>query len=233
MKQFKTELHCHSGIVSACGRISPERIVERFVEAGYTTLVLTEHLSRSTFDVANYGGGADWQERMDFYLSAYKNLCHVAENKLHVLLGCEVRLDHHTSSDYLIYGVDESFLRGHTALTSYSLSALSQVVHKAGGLLIQAHPFRNDMLVTNPQRIDGIEVFNGNPHALSRNDVAEYWAARFPMIRTSGSDLHLHDDPISGGILTDAPITTNKELVETLKSGNYSLLSDPRVLRQE
>ena len=67
---YKTELHCHSGVVSACGRLSPERIVERYLEHGYSTVVITDHLSRYTFEAGNYGGKDDWDEKVDFFLTS-------------------------------------------------------------------------------------------------------------------------------------------------------------------
>ena len=33
--EYKYELHCHTGAVSRCGRVEPEKIVEMYVEAGY------------------------------------------------------------------------------------------------------------------------------------------------------------------------------------------------------
>lgn len=30
-------------------------------------------------------------------------------------------------------------------------------------LFYQAHPFRNSMKITNPELLDGIEVYNGHP----------------------------------------------------------------------
>ena len=38
--EYKYELHCHTGAVSRCGRVEPEKIVEMYVEAGTTVLWL-------------------------------------------------------------------------------------------------------------------------------------------------------------------------------------------------
>ena len=43
---------------------------------------------------------------------------------------------------------------------------------------------------------------------------------------TSGSDHHDSNQYPDAGILTDEPITSNKQLLEVLKSGNYELIRD-------
>ena len=227
---FKTELHCHCALVSACGRLSPERILERYVEAGYTSLVITDHISRDTYDYKNYTGPNDWQAKVDFYMRSFDALKRLADDKLHILQGFEVRIDKHHATDYLIYGLGEDFLRTHTDLCAYPLKVLSEAVRSAGGLLIQAHPFRNHMVITPPELLDGVEVYNGtHTHAAFRNEMAMLWANNYGMIKTSGSDLHGEHYAITGGIESDAPITCNEELLATLKSGSYTLLRDDSI----
>jgi hypothetical protein len=58
----------------------------------------------------------------------------------------------------------------------------------------------------------------------SRNDIAEAWANKFSLIKTSGTDFHYADVPANAGILTENEITTMDELVDVLKSGNYELV---------
>ena len=222
---YKTELHCHSGVVSACGHLSPERIVERYLEQGYTTIVITDHMSRATFGMGNYAGKDDWDKKVDFFVSSYKMLQKVAAGRLNVLLGMETRLDKHDATDYLVYGVTEDFLRANTGLLSYHLKDFSKAVRNDGMLLVQAHPFRDHMVVTPPHWLDGVEVYNGHVrHAAFRNQMAAAWAEHYDLIPTSGSDLHTEDMMISGGIETDEPITTNEQLLAVLRSRNYRIL---------
>ena len=223
---YKTELHCHSGVVSSCGRLSPERIVERYLEHGYSTVVITDHLSRYTFEAGNYGGKDDWDEKVDFFLTSYQLLQKAAAGKLNVLLGMEARLHGHHAADYLVYGVTEEFLRAHSGLLSYHFKDFSKAVRGAGMLLVQAHPFRNHMLVTPPDRLDGVEIYNGHEKQTSdfRNRMAEMWAEHYDLIPTSGSDLHTEDMMISGGIETAEPITSSEQLIEVLRSRDYGIL---------
>ena len=221
---FKTELHCHSCVVSACGRITPAEIVEKYLAAGYTTLVLTEHCSPPTFSSEKYPGGEDWNEQVDFFLSGYRALQKEAAGRLHVLLGAEFRLynsekHNYGESDFLAYGVSEEFLRQYPDLLHTGFTKFSERVRGAGLRLYQAHPFRNHMVVTSPLLLDGVETYNGGPRSASRNDIAKLWAERFGLAEISGSDVHRNEDPAIAGIRTETPITSNEELLQVLRGG--------------
>ena len=231
---YKTELHCHNTLVSACGRITPEEAVEKYLAAGYTSLVITDHISRDTFQSGNYRGEESWDAKVDFFLRSYHALQAAAKGRLNILLGAEVRVDQHHAADYLLYGVTEAFLRANGCLHSYHLADLSRVARKAGVLIVQAHPFRNYMVVTPPALLDGVEVFNGSVgHSPFRGEIATRWAEYYNLIPTSGSDLHHPEKPISGGILTKEPITTHEQLLEVLKSRDYRLLRNDAILTDD
>lgn len=231
---FKTEMHCHSTLVSYCGHITPREIVERYLEAGYTTLVITDHISRDTFQFGNYQGEPDWNAQVDFFLRSYHALCEEAKGRLHILQGAEVRIDRHHATDYLLYGVTEAFLRKNAYICSYYLNELSRAAREDGVLIVQAHPFRDHMVVTPPALLDGVEVYNGSCyHAAFRGEMAALWAEHYGLIPTSGSDLHRPDRPISGGIETDEPITSNEQLLEVLRSRRYRILQNPSVLTDD
>ena len=219
--KFKTELHLHSAPVSACGKSYPEEIVQEYLDHGYHTVVLTNHFSRFTFKNKRKGDLSDlpWEEKVDYYMNGYHELKKAAEGKLNILFGCELR-SNIDENDYLIYGLDEAFYDMPTA-------EVSAKIREAGFLFLQAHPFRDAMQMVNPSLLDGIEVFNGNPSQDSRNDIARIWAERFGLIGTSGSDYHRTvEGAFAGGILTDEPITSNEQLLEILRSGEFELIKD-------
>jgi hypothetical protein len=212
--------------VSSCATIKPEEIVDHFVSEGYSTLVLTNHLSRFTYKSKAKGDLSSWtwDEKINYYLNGYYDLCRAAEGRLCVLLGVELR-SNVDENDYLIYGVEEDFLRTSYDLIDRKIADISAMTHERGYLLFGAHPFRNNMRVTTPTLLDGIEVFNGNVKHDSRNDIARLWAEKFSLIAISGSDFHhLSDGLPTGGIITDSPITSNAELLDILRSGNYELI---------
>ncbi len=231
---FKTELHCHSTTVSKCASATPELIVERYLKKGYTSLVLTEHFSRFTFNNKKHGDRREdsWGEHVDFFLGGVAALKGAAGDRLHILQGCELRLNT-DENDYQIYGDSEEFLRTYPDIMDVDIATLSERVRAAGLLLIQAHPFRNYMRIGDPTLLDGVETYNGTIVHDSRNDIALMWAKRHGLIETSGSDFHRDSDVIYGGIITDEPITSNTELLAVLRSGEYTKLGDPYVLPSE
>lgn len=225
--KFKTELHCHSARVSACATHSDEELLQKYIDSGYTSVVLTNHLSRFTFGAdkrAPYAGSADWQEKMDHYFAGIEALRHAASGRIHVLWGVEICLDG-TTSDYLVHGLDEAFYRANPDLLQIDVETLSKRVREAGGLFYQAHPFRNRMGVTPPELLDGIEIYNAHPRHDSRNDIAAAWAEKFGLRGIAGSDLHHEWDTPCSGILTNEPITTNEVLLDVLKTSAYEIVT--------
>ncbi len=221
---FKTELHVHTGSVSSCADVPEALIVERYIEAGYTSLVVTNHLSRFTyknkfFDHSDY----TWDEKIDFFMNGYNLMRQAAAGRINILLGVELR-SNRDENDYLIHGVSEQFLRSYPDMMDDKLTNIIDAVHREGGLFYQAHPFRNHMQVTKPELLDGIEVYNGHCGHDSRNDIAGMWAEKFNLLKISGSDFHHDRDVIGAGIETEQPITSEAQLVEVLKSRNYTLI---------
>jgi hypothetical protein len=101
-----------------------------------------------------------------------------------------------------------------------------ELAKENGLLFIQAHPFRNGMTVVAPWDLDGVEVYNGHKGHDSRNEVADLWADKYNLIKTSGTDFHYDHVPTNAGIFTEEKITSMEQLVEILKSGKYELIKE-------
>ena len=223
---FLTETHCHTAEVSACGKMPAAVAVEKYLKSGFTTLVITNHLSPATFDPERkYTGGDDWKSKIDYFFAGVELAEKLAEGTgLNILWGVEWRKDG-TTNDYLIYGLPKSFYYEYEDMIYDEIKNVSAKVREAGGLIFQAHPFRNGMEITKPEYLDGVEVYNGSyGKNESRNDVANFWADKFGLKKISGNDCHREEQPLFGGIETDFPITSNEHLLEVLKSGNYTPL---------
>lgn len=216
--QFKTELHAHTSEVSPCGHVTAPEVADRFIQEGYSSLVITNHYCDYVID--NLKGS--WREKMDYYMLPYYLMREHAGDRLHVILGCELRFEGNIN-DYLIYGITEDFLRENPNLHKMSLRSFAPLAREYGFLVVQAHPFRNGIQVVSPELLDGMETFNGTPTYDGRDTIADAWARRYGLIRTSGSDFHNPDQYGTGGILTNAAIRTGEELVAVLKSGDYTL----------
>lgn len=217
---FKTELHCHSNDVSECARVDVNTIVEKYTKGGYSSLVLCNHFNAGTY---KYLKCESWNEWIDKYIYGYTRLKKAAQGKLNIMLGMELRFTG-ASNDYLVFGVTEEFLRAHEYLYDMNIWDFHKLAKENGMLFIQAHPFRDGMTVVHPHALDGVEVFNGHMGHDSRNDIANAWADKFGLIKTSGTDFHYEDVPTNAGILTENEITSLSELVDVLKSGKYKLI---------
>ena len=217
---YKTELHLHSAEASACASACAEDIVKVYLEAGYTTLVLTNHFSPFSYKCSRYDlTYMSPEEKVEYYINGFHALRKAAEGKLHVLFGMEL-YPLSRECDYLIYGMTEEFLRAHADLMELPIETTASLVREAGLIFAQAHPFRNNMKVTNPDLLDAMETHNAHTGDF-RNDIAELWADKHGLIKLSGSDYHGSRHQVESGIATDFPITSNEELLEVLRSGNY------------
>ena len=233
-KLYKTELHCHTGDVSTCGYLSAEEIRDRYLENGYSTVVVTDHFNRiNLFRSSKYlkyladnDLKTNWQTRIDHYIRGYENLKRVSEGQLNVLLGIEFQSwTEPNRNDYLIYGVTEEWLRASECITKFGYKEMAIYAHEFGLKIYQAHPFRKDMVITEHAYLDGIEVYNATVNVNSNNDFAELWADRHGLKKISGSDFHESIHKTAGGILTSAPITSNEQLLKVLDSGDsYELI---------
>lgn len=217
--EYKYEMHCHTGCVSRCGRVEPEKIVQLYKEKGYNGIVVTDHYSPMTFT-------PNWcpQKQIDFYLSGYRRMKAFAGDDFTVLLGLELR-HYFTANDYLIYGVDEEFFYNAGNLMLPWEKQVFKMCRDKGYLVFQAHPFRTGIRQCNPDYIDGVEVYNGKTNK-EQNTKALEWAKSNNKLMVSGSDFHTVKNLARGGIITDLPIKSNKDLLEVLKSQNFKMIEE-------
>ncbi len=221
---FKTELHAHTCQTSNCAKASAEELVEAYIREGYRTVVITDHLSTHTYFKYDYDN-MSWDEKIDVFLLGYKAALKAANGRINVLLGMELRFDiPEINNDYLVFGIDESFLRSNGNLINMNIKSFSKLAREKGLMVFQAHPFRDEMTIISPEHLDGIEVHNGCIRHNSNNDIAEIWADKYKMKKTSGSDFHRIGDEAYGGIITDFEIKTNDDLLKVLNNGEYELI---------
>lgn len=219
---YKLELHAHSKSISACSSTPEEMVAELYINAGYNGIVLSNHFSAYT--LRRFLKGESFEENVRTYIEAANKVREAANGKLDVILGCEINIAD-SANDYLLFGFDEDFLFNEELL-SFNIDKLSALCREKGILIFQAHPFRNNMKIVNPKLLDGVEVYNGHKSHDSRNTIADAWADRFGLRKSSGSDFHDPGSQIDGGILISSRITTQKELKEVMLSGEYELVKE-------
>lgn len=221
---YKTELHCHSQEFSLCSHHSCKDIIDMYEEHGYSTIVLTNHLSYDYFGIYN----ESYEELVRHHYRAIEQMRECAGDRMNIISGTELRF-RQSINDYLVYGLDEETLVSMKETFEMGVWRFHEAVEKLGALVIQAHPFRQGMTVINPAVLDGVEVYNGSHTEPMYNMQAKYLCDIYTekkLIRTSGSDHHNADQMPKGGIITDTPITSSKELCEYLRAGSYTLIED-------
>ncbi|MCI5795432.1 MAG: PHP domain-containing protein [Ruminococcus sp.] len=222
-KNYLTEMHLHTKETSNCGKMPAAETVENYIFLGFNTIVVTDHFSTHTYFKYDYNS-LSWQEKVDIFLKGYNTAKDAAKGRINILLGMELRFDSESDpNDYLVYGIDENFLREHKDILDMNISSFSALARKNGLMIFQAHPFRFGMKITNVKYLDGIEVCNRNIEHDSHNDIAALWAEKFGLKKTAGSDHHQKGNEGLAGIISKHEITSNKVLLDTLKKQDYTL----------
>lgn len=214
MKLYKFDTHVHTSEVSLCGKVSARETVHLYKEAGYDGIVITDHYTAGLFRGTS---PSEWEDAVDKYLAGYKIASEEGKRiGLNVILGIELRFEENYN-DYLVYGVDEEFLKENPDLPSLGLAGFNELIRGRDILIYQAHPFRQGMIAADPDLLYGIEVYNGNPRHNSDNPLALEYARNNNLKMISGSDFHHVHDLARGGIILPEKVETPYELVRLLK----------------
>ncbi len=223
MKKYLIETHCHTDESSNCGNMPAAEMVKLYRSLGYSGMVISDHLHNYTFRTLKKTiPDPTWEEKVEYFLNGYKHAKKEAEkyDDFKVYLGAELRFDEN-DNDYLIFGLSEDkLLKMDGLIESNPEKALNFIKSLKCGI-IQAHPFRNDCVVTKPGICDGVEVYNGHSND-SRNDIALLWAKKFDFIMTSGSDFHGGSEP-TAGIYVDSLPQNEDELRNIVLSRDFEI----------
>lgn len=219
--KYKYEMHCHTAETSTCAAAKAKDTVEFYKSIGYSGLVVTDHYSFATF-----GKNGSFKRNIDAdrFLEGYRCAREAAGEDFTVLLGMEIRF-FATANDYLVYGIDEDFVRKNGNMLFMGLRRFHELVKESDAIIVQAHPFRPYISRANPKCLDGCEVFNSKDRDKNYNQKALEWAERENFkILTGGADYHRESQRgNASGIITEEMINTNAELVEILRSGRYRI----------
>lgn len=213
---YKTELHCHTSPASVCADFSVEDTFKLYREAGYTSVVLTNHFQ--------YNPTTRNSDKIEALLSDFKKAKKLAKKySLNAIFGIELRFNEGNANDYLFYGVEPEEMEKIAEYLEGSLEEFYKNYRNENNILIQAHPFRDRNFPANPDFVDGIEVFNLHPGHNSRIGFAAKHAKKHNKIITAGTDFHHEGHHCLCAMLTKQPITDSFELARVLKSGDYLL----------
>lgn len=216
------ETHLHTSESSACGRTSGPDYVSAYLEHGYDGIFVTDHFWSGNTCVSRE---LEWNKWVESYCEAWiKTKAEGERQGLSVFFGWESTYG--TGEDFLIYGLGPDWLCNHPDLVSLSQREQYECVKNDGGLVVQAHPFRERFYMReiqlHPHHCDAWEVANaGNSPAMDKN--AYEYALRCGLTMTCGSDIHYLGQLKDGNVfpmITDKPLNTEMDYVRLIKSGS-------------
>lgn len=215
---LRYETHAHTAEISRCAKMPAAQMVRQVKEAGYDALVVTDHFDPEFFDGCQRGPA--YRSRLEDFFAGYRAAAEEGRRLgLLVLPALELR-NVFGMEDFLIYGLTQEELGEMDCPCFLPLNRTLSLVRQAGGLLFQAHPFREYLCCMPPELLDGVEVVNANPRHDSHNDRALAFARENGLLRVAGSDVHQLGDAGAAGIL--APYARDgKALAELLRQGRH------------
>lgn len=207
------DLHAHSSGISTCCRASAEKILQTAKEHGLNGIVLTNHYQKLYVKDGNAAAFAQryWEEFL-------RTEALGKELGMRVFFGIEVTMTARTNIHLLLYGVGKDFLEAHPEMYDYSQEDLYRAVKDFGGVLVQAHPYRNGASLMNPQFLDGVEI---NCHPLYGTSASEKVLAdakAHGLFLTCGGDYHADTYRPHCGMLLPDTLKDGKELGDYLLS---------------
>lgn len=221
---IKVETHLHTKPVSICAHVEPEQIIDEHIKAGYDAIIVTDHFSTPL--IKDVFKGDSYREKIEYFLSGYykaKNYAEKINSNIQVWLGVEVNLtDRH--SDQLVYGIDENFLFDNPEMCELSQGEFYKLVKSYNALLYQAHPFRPYCTRYEPEFLDGVEVYNGNPRHQNSNELAQKFAEDNNLRFLSGTDYHQLCDIGGGGVYVPKSVNNIFKFTEFIRDNNPILI---------
>jgi len=205
------DLHAHTREISRCCRIYADEVLRCAHDAGLDGIVLTNHYQKS------YAEGGDCDALAKRYVAAYEQARTLGEEiGQRVFFGIEVTLEKYECAHLLIYGVTPHFILQNPTIFDDTQEELYEKVHAAGGLLVQAHPYRHGEHLLDTRYLDGVEI-SCHPLYKSGTQLARLsaLAEERSLLLTCGGDYHADTyRPHCGVYLPD-------DLADGVALGNY------------
>ena len=226
------ETHLHTSESSACARSTGAQMARACRDYGYTGIFVTDH---------NWGGNTatdrklPWNKWVDAFTLGYEHARAEGEQiGLDVFFGYEAG---YQGTEFLIYGVDKAWMKAHPQLANATVEEQYALVHEAGGLVMHAHPFREEFYIPKirlyPQWVDGVEGVNAthsNPGSTAHNDPAFderaiSYALENNLPMSAGSDIH-GTRLFGGGVAFRRKLTSGADYVQAILTGEDYVLTD-------
>ena len=208
------ETHMHTCLASACGVSTGKDHVRFYKDRGYTGIIMTDHFFRGNCAIPR---DLPWEERVDLFWRGYED---ALEEGLKVGLDVFFAYEENYGFDeYLIYGLTKEYMMSHPEMEHWTRRQQLEAVHRAGGCVIQAHPFRirgyMDRIRVGTDFCDGIEAANAGNEAL--DDARAYRMGKaMNLVMTAGSDNHHSPIPEPFGVELEKKLTDIRDYVSII-----------------
>ena len=220
---YKYETHLHTSQGSACSGTSAECQVRALKALGYQGAFITDHFFNGNTAVDRR---LPWDIKVHLFCQGYEEAKRVGDEiGFQVFFGFEFC---YHASEFLVYGVDKEFLLNHPEIVGLTPWELCELVHSAGGFLVQAHPFREASYIKDiklyPDFVDGVEVINTSHRNPKYNERALWYAESYRLPKTGGSDTHYAQWQSGGGIAVEKPFETPDDYYQALIGNKLTVL---------
>jgi len=224
---YETHLHTKEG--SACGVSWGWEYIQRYLDLGYTGIMVTDHFFRGNCAInRNYA----WEKWVHGFCQGYENAWEEgARRGLDVFFGWEETFD---GDDYLVYGLDKDWLLEHPEVARWTRKQQFDEVRRYGGCVIQAHPFRQHFYIKriclSSGCVDAVEAANGGNREPSYDALALKYANKLSLPATAGSDIHSASDiwpETVFGVYLDKKIETIGGFVDAIRNNAIKGLKIP------
>lgn len=226
------ETHLHTKEISACARSSAGDMARACKAAGYTGIFVTNH---NWYGNTTISRRLPWKEFVERFAEGYENAKRVGEEiGLDVFFGWEAG---YQGTEFLIYGLDVEWLMNHPEIKDASVAEQFSIVHEGGGLVIHAHPFREEDYIPEirlfPDLVDGVEGINATHSchlSISHNkkefdDRAVAYAAEHHLPLTAGSDIH-SSYLFGGGMAFKRRLKSGQDFVAAFRGGEDYVMTN-------
>ena len=160
---YRYEMHIHTFPCSGGGD-EIENHIRTLIAKGYSGMVITNHF---IFGDTRIDRSLPWDEFVEAYREDYIRGKRLADElDFDLLFGIEEHIG--SGREILIYGITPEMLIQNPQLRYAGVREYADAVHKVGGMVFQAHPYRDRYYITEPgpldelETLDGIEVFNAS-----------------------------------------------------------------------
>ena len=183
------ETHLHTAGVSKCAVSKGADYIAPYKDMGYTGIIVTDHFYHGNSGLSKK---LPWNEWVNEFCRGYEEAKEEGDKRgLDVFFGWEEAFD--TCDEYLVYGLDKAWLLEHPEMRFWSRGEQYAAVKKAGGCVVQAHPFRERdyilRVILSTGCVDGIEAANGGNEE-SADALAFRYATKLNKPMTAGTDIH-------------------------------------------